>query len=256
MRAFNRRGESNADRPDAYNCQIQALVRTWRQAWHAGSAGHTSETFPFGIVQLAGCTSPPTGTFGFTALRWAQTAGLGQLPNAKMPNTFLATAYDLGDSRSPYGSVHIRWKQDVAHRLALSARSVAYGDGSVYAGPVYLNATLSAASHTVTLALWQVRPHGPRPQLTRHVGTRALSRRLRFQSRPTSRPTSVQSRPISSNLDVADGTRGPLPEPDEPLSRLPSIQLERHVALRGLPFAGRDEPARRLLWGWRACQGW
>jgi hypothetical protein len=116
-------GESNMGRAAAYTCQIQALMRTWRTLWHAGSGGQTSATFPLGVVQLAGCTSAPgDATFGFTALRWAQTAQLGSLPNSKMPNTFLATAYDLGDSGSPFGSVHIRWKQDVAKRLALSAR--------------------------------------------------------------------------------------------------------------------------------------
>ena len=49
--------------------------------------------------------------------------------------------------------MHIRWKQDVAKRLALSARSVAYGDPTVYAGPMYRRATLDKASRTVVLAL-------------------------------------------------------------------------------------------------------
>ena len=75
-------GESNAGAPDKYNCQIQALVKYWRNMWHAGSGGETDATFPFGIVQLAGCTSANgTATFGFTALRWSQTAGVGYLPN-------------------------------------------------------------------------------------------------------------------------------------------------------------------------------
>ena len=30
-------------------------------------------------------------------MRWSQTANYGTLPNAEMPNTFLAHAYDLGD---------------------------------------------------------------------------------------------------------------------------------------------------------------
>ena len=148
-------GESNAQAPHRYACQIQALVRHWRRAWHEGSGGETSAAFPFGIVQLAGSTSSndTAATFGFTALRWAQTAGLGTLPNARMPHTFLATTYDLGDATSPYGSVHTRYKQEIARRLGLSSRAVAYGDSSVFAGPRFVSASLDKAAATVTLQL-------------------------------------------------------------------------------------------------------
>jgi len=54
---------------------------------------------------------------------------------------------------SPFGSVHIRWKQDVAKRLALSARSVAYADASVYAGPVWRDATLDTNARAINLTL-------------------------------------------------------------------------------------------------------
>ena len=36
-------------------------------------------------------------------MRWAQTASYGVLPNAAMPNTFLAQAYDLND---PFAGMH------------------------------------------------------------------------------------------------------------------------------------------------------
>ena len=152
-------GEANAAAADLYTCQIQQIVKTWRAGWHDGSGGETDAAFPFGVVQLAAETD--TDTFAFTALRWAQTARLGSLPNAKMPSTFLATAYDLGDSASPFGSVHIRWKQDVATRLALSARRVAYADTSVYAGPTWRGGgsgggggvSLDVAARTVSLTL-------------------------------------------------------------------------------------------------------
>ena len=45
-------GESNAQAAHRYTCQIQALVRHWRRAWHEGSGGETSAAFPFGIVQV------------------------------------------------------------------------------------------------------------------------------------------------------------------------------------------------------------
>eukprot|EP00662_Eupelagonemidae_sp_cell21_P027814 gene27814-53396_t len=34
-----------------------------------------------------------------------------------MPATFMAVAIDMGDHKSPYGSVHTRHKQDIGGRL-------------------------------------------------------------------------------------------------------------------------------------------
>lgn len=65
---------------------------------------------------------------GFQDIRWAQTANVGYVPNDRLRNVFMAVAMDLGDPDSPYGSVHPRDKQDVAARLVLSAKAVAYND--------------------------------------------------------------------------------------------------------------------------------
>ena len=70
-----------------------------------------------------------------------------------MPHTFLATAYDLGDATSPFGSVHTRYKQEIARRLGLSSRALAYGDSSVFAGPRFVSASLDKAAATVTLQM-------------------------------------------------------------------------------------------------------
>ncbi|KAI1230808.1 hypothetical protein IHE44_0008690 [Lamprotornis superbus] len=79
----------------------------------------------------------------FARLRWHQTADLGLVPNARMPSTFMAVAMDLGDEHSPYGSIHPRDKQNVAHRLLLGARAVAYGDKDVvFQGPYPTRAIL------------------------------------------------------------------------------------------------------------------
>jgi len=37
----------------AYGCKFKALILDWRRAFHLGSGGETSATFPFGAVQLA-----------------------------------------------------------------------------------------------------------------------------------------------------------------------------------------------------------
>ena len=42
-------------------------------------------------------------TRGYPDIRWHQTADQGSVPNTRMPNTFMATAVDLTDDKSPYG---------------------------------------------------------------------------------------------------------------------------------------------------------
>ncbi|KAM6115545.1 sialate O-acetylesterase [Phoenicopterus ruber ruber] len=136
-------GEANAFlHTDRYNCTFPALIADWRRAFHAGSAGQTEPLLPFGFVQLSTYRrqSPDDS---FARLRWHQTADLGVVPNARMPGTFMAVAMDLGDERSPYGSIHPRDKQNVAHRLHLGARAVAYGEKElVFQGPFPTRAVL------------------------------------------------------------------------------------------------------------------
>ncbi|NXE97534.1 SIAE acetylesterase, partial [Menura novaehollandiae] len=154
-------GEANAFlHTDQYNCTFPALIADWRQAFHTGSAGQTEPLLPFGFVQLS-TYCRQSADDSFARLRWHQTADLGVVPNARMPGTFMAVAMDLGDEHSPYGrqvlswgegvgvqllgnnpisllflSIHPRDKQNVAHRLLLGARAVAYGDKDlVFQGP-------------------------------------------------------------------------------------------------------------------------
>ncbi|XP_069572447.1 sialate O-acetylesterase isoform X1 [Brachyistius frenatus] len=129
-------GEENVDyHQDKYNCSFPAMIDDWRMAFHRGSGGQTALDFPFGFVQL--CTykegSPDDG---FPNIRWHQTADTGFVPNGRMKRTFMAVALDLPDETSPYGTIHPRDKQDVAHRLTLGARAVAYNEKDVaFLGP-------------------------------------------------------------------------------------------------------------------------
>ncbi|NXR57542.1 SIAE acetylesterase, partial [Rhadina sibilatrix] len=136
-------GEANAFlNTDLYNCTFPALIADWRRAFHTGSAGQTEPLLPFGFVQLSTCRRRSADD-SFAQLRWHQTADLGLVPNARMPSTFMAVAMDLGDEQSPYGSIHPRDKQNVAHRLLLGARAVAYGDKDlVFQGPYPTRAIL------------------------------------------------------------------------------------------------------------------
>ncbi|NXX55356.1 SIAE acetylesterase, partial [Scopus umbretta] len=163
-------GEANAFlHTDQYNCTFPALIADWRRAFHAGSAGQTEPLLPFGFVQLSTYRRQDPAD-SFARLRWHQTADLGVVPNARMPGTFMAVAMDLCDERSPYGrrvpggggegaamklsdtnptsllflgSIHPRDKQNVAHRLHLGARAVAYGEKDlVFQGPYPTGAVL------------------------------------------------------------------------------------------------------------------
>ncbi|XP_033739756.1 sialate O-acetylesterase-like [Pecten maximus] len=128
-------GESNAGAYELYSCQFPAMIKDWRQKFSVNSLHTTSMEFPFGFVQLAPHRNG-SEVKSIPSLRWAQTAGYGTVPNAKMPNTFMSVTLDLPDFNSPYGSIHPRFKHDVAARLALSALGVAYHrSGLEFQGP-------------------------------------------------------------------------------------------------------------------------
>jgi sialate O-acetylesterase len=103
-------GESNEANPLSYNCSFPALISGWRDAWSVGTGGLTDPIFPFGFVQLSihgglpcygstACYNMPTWSKGYAAIRYAQTASVGTVPNAAMPNVFMATAVDIGEDR-------------------------------------------------------------------------------------------------------------------------------------------------------------
>ena len=114
-------GESNADRPTQYRTLFPALIQDWRLQW--------GYDVPFLFVQLAGFqpNKPEPADYKWAELREAQGMALS------LPNTGMATAVDIGDEKD----IHPRDKQDVAHRLALAAARVVYGENVVNSGPVY-----------------------------------------------------------------------------------------------------------------------
>jgi sialate O-acetylesterase len=114
-------GESNVGRAVQYQSLFPALINDWRTQW--------GYQFPFLFVQLAGFEADSTepAESERAELREAQTAALS------LAATGMASAIDIGDR----SDVHPKNKQDVAHRLALAATKVAYGENVVYSGPVY-----------------------------------------------------------------------------------------------------------------------
>lgn len=143
-------GESNAGYYKDYMCQFPAMIEDWREKFYMASHHQTSRAFPFGFVQLAAYKNQTLRT-GIPDLRWSQTAGYGYVPNPRLHNVFMAVAMDLPDYISPYGSIHPRDKQDVAERLSLSGRAVAYGDSNIdFQGPIPSMFTLNS-DHTLTI---------------------------------------------------------------------------------------------------------
>eukprot|EP00937_MAST-01D_sp_MAST-1D-sp2_P001120 g1120.t1 len=132
-------GESNNGQNELYACRYEQLMREWRAEWHVGTGGATDPQFPMGFVQIGPMTNDeahPDNTF---QIRMGQTAGYGYAPNARWPNAFMGTAFDLANPPGSHciaGCIHIFNKQAAAHRLALGARRVAYGEaGLVFSGP-------------------------------------------------------------------------------------------------------------------------
>ncbi|XP_060573099.1 sialate O-acetylesterase-like [Ruditapes philippinarum] len=136
-------GEANIRHPDAYACQFPAMIDDWRSKFNIASKHQTNQQFPFGFVQLA-ANANKTLHFGFPDLRWSQTAKYGYVPNPRLQNVFMAVAMDLPDYNSTFGTIHPRDKQDVAKRLALAGRAVAYNEKNLdFQGPIPTDLTLT-----------------------------------------------------------------------------------------------------------------
>jgi len=136
-------GESNAvplRSGKEYRRLFAALIESWRDQWNQGA-------FPFLFVQLPNykpAQEAPAESV-WAELREAQAAAL------VLPNTGMAVTIDVGEA----DDIHPKNKQDVALRLALAARAVAYGEHVVASGPVFDG----------------VIPEGPRLRVRfRHVG--------------------------------------------------------------------------------------
>jgi len=72
-----------------YACAMKQLITSWRAAWSA-TPGTTDPLAPFGVVALPSGGSEGGPNMG--AMRVAQTASHGVLPNSDLPNTFIAQA--------------------------------------------------------------------------------------------------------------------------------------------------------------------
>jgi sialate O-acetylesterase len=120
-------GESNANNAYAYRVRFPAMIHDWRTRWNQGE-------FPFLWVQLANFRQAPAQpeNSSWPVVRESQNLTLA------LPKTGTALAIDIGEAKD----IHPKNKQEVGRRLALAARSVAYGESLVYAGPTYQSMTV------------------------------------------------------------------------------------------------------------------
>jgi sialate O-acetylesterase len=116
-------GEANtgAARAPIYDKVFGAMITDWRRHWQEGD-------FPFFFVQLANYKAGADSLW--PTVRDAQRRTLG------LANTGMAVTIDIGNPTN----IHPADKQSVGHRLALAARSVAYGENIEFSGPLFRKA--------------------------------------------------------------------------------------------------------------------
>jgi sialate O-acetylesterase len=116
-------GESNASRAAQYKHAFPLLIKDWRSAWNRPD-------MPFYFVQLASwIANNGNSAKGST---WAELRE-AQADALKLPNTGMAVALDLGDTKD----IHPPNKKDVGLRLAAIALNKLYDVQTEYSGPVY-----------------------------------------------------------------------------------------------------------------------
>lgn len=130
-------GESNTKAPKEYFGLMSALILDWRGIW--------GSNLPFLYVQLANFMEP---TFEPVESDWAELRH-AQLQCLSIPFTGMAVTIDLGE----WNDIHPLNKREVGRRLALQARTVAYGEtGLVASGPIYDQVTAKKKRVEVTFS--------------------------------------------------------------------------------------------------------
>src|SRR5258706_11131503 len=121
-------GEHNANKGHAfiYRRLFQALIEDWRRAWGEGQ-------FPFLFVQLANYETGPESAW--PVLRESQAKALD------LAATGMAVTIDIGESKD----IHPKNKQEVARRLALAARAIAYRETLGYSRPTFQKTSTRAS---------------------------------------------------------------------------------------------------------------
>lgn len=129
-------GESNGNDVDIYEPLMTTLIGEWRQLWG-------KPQLPFLSVQLANYRAPTTQPIQANS----QIARVREVQRRTglLPGTATVTAVDIGDEKD----VHPKNKLDVGKRLALAARTIAYGETVVWSGPTVKSASAEGDTYRI-----------------------------------------------------------------------------------------------------------
>ncbi len=116
-------GESNAGNP-LYEDYLKALIANWRDLYQ-------SVNMPFLLVQLPNYL--PKSQMPPMRSGWADAREAQLNITQSVPYTGMAVTYDIGE----WNDIHPLNKKDMAYRLFLNARKLAYGEKIVSSGPIY-----------------------------------------------------------------------------------------------------------------------
>jgi sialate O-acetylesterase len=132
-----------------YDARLAAMMTDWRRQF--GDA-----RLPFLIVALAGFGKPSAEPI---ASGWAALIDEQRRAAAADPAAALVVATDLGERND----IHPPNKNDVGRRLALAARSLAYGDNTAALSPLPTGAKRTARGYLVSFTRPLQALSGPRP---------------------------------------------------------------------------------------------
>lgn len=117
-------GESNTGYADTYAQLLEALISNWRRVWKMPD-------MPFLIVQLPNYMKVQAQP---SSSDWAKLREAQMTVALRIPHTALAVTYDIGE----WNDIHPLNKKDVAHRVFLGARKLAYGENTlISSGPLF-----------------------------------------------------------------------------------------------------------------------
>ena len=124
-------GESNAGRAYEYRSLFADMISNWRLDFGQGD-------FPFLLVQLAPWDKAKKRDLAEITREpgesdWAELREAQLLTTKVLPNVGMAVITDVGDK----DDIHPTKKEPVGSRLALAARSIAYGEKVAFSGPIY-----------------------------------------------------------------------------------------------------------------------
>eukprot|EP01119_Soliformovum_irregulare_P009112 TRINITY_DN2224_c0_g1_i1.p1 TRINITY_DN2224_c0_g1~~TRINITY_DN2224_c0_g1_i1.p1 ORF type:complete len:377 (-),score=100.86 TRINITY_DN2224_c0_g1_i1:51-1181(-) len=133
-------GEQNWNQPGYYRCALPAMINDWRLKWR-----ESSDEFAFLVAQLSAWYPAPDD--------WIPEIRLTQSNvSIALENVRFAMTSDLGDIKSPFGSVHPRNKETVGLRLSASALAMVYHRNVPYLGPTFQQWSIDRNSKKVIIA--------------------------------------------------------------------------------------------------------